>query len=44
MILQRILNNKPEIIDTLTILDERKTSYTVEQFVSKIEKWKLKSS
>ena len=44
MILKRIINNKPEIMDTITILDKRKNSYTVEQFVSKIEKWKLKSS
>ena len=44
MILQRILDNNPEIIDRVKILDERKTSYTLEDFVSKLEKWKIKSS
>ena len=34
MILQRILNNKPEIIETIKILDEKKNPYTIEQFVS----------
>tara|TARA_R100000742_G_C4241874_1_gene61422 strand:- start:211 stop:453 length:243 start_codon:yes stop_codon:yes gene_type:complete len=44
MILQRILDNNPEIIDRVKILDERKTSYTIEGFISKLEKWKIKSS
>jgi len=44
MILQRILNNNPEIVDTVKILDERKKAYTIEQFVNKIEKWKIKNA
>jgi hypothetical protein len=44
MILQRILNQEPEIIETIEILDEKKNPYTIEQFVNKLEQWKIKST
>ena len=44
MILQRILNDKPEIIETIRILDDKKNTYTIEEFVNKLEKWKIKST
>ena len=44
MILQRILNDKPEIIETIRILDDKKNPYTIEEFVNKLEKWKIKST
>ena len=44
MILQRILNDKPEIIETIRILDDKKNPYTIEEFVNKLEKWKIKSA
>ena len=44
MILQRILNDKPEIVETIKILDDKKNPYTIEEFVNKLEKWKIKSS
>ena len=44
MILQRILKDKPEIIETIKILDEKKNPYTIEEFVNKLEQWKIKSS
>tara|TARA_Y100000593_G_C4220382_1_gene291515 strand:+ start:238 stop:480 length:243 start_codon:yes stop_codon:yes gene_type:complete len=43
MILQRILNDKPEIVETVKILDDKKNPYTIEEFVSKLEQWKIKS-
>ena len=43
MILQRILNDRPEIIETIRILDDKKKPYTIEEFLDKIEKWKIKS-
>ena len=42
MILQRILNQRLEIIETIEILDEKKNPYTIEQFVNKLEQWKIK--
>ena len=44
MILQRILKDKPEIIETIKILDEKKNPYTIEEFVNKLEQWKIKSA
>ena len=44
MILQRILNDKPEIIETIRILDDKKNPYTIEEFVNKLEQWKIKST
>ena len=44
MILQRILNQRLEIIETIEILDEKKNPYTIEEFVSKLEVWKIKSA
>ena len=44
MILQRILNQQPEIVKTIKILDEKKNSYTIEEFVNKLEQWKIKSA
>ncbi len=43
MILQRILNQESEIIETIKILDEKKNPYTIEEFVNKLEQWKIKS-
>ena len=44
MILQKILNDKPEIVNNIKILDEKKNPYTIEEFVSIVEKWKIKSA
>ncbi len=44
MILQRILNQQPEIVKTIKIFDEKKNPYTLEEFVSKLETWKIKSA
>ena len=44
MILQRILNQQPEIVKTIKIFDEKKNPYTIEEFVNKLEQWKIKSS
>ena len=44
MILSRIINQQPELLESLEILDEQKTSYTIMQFLDKIEQWKIKKS
>lgn len=44
MILSRIINQQPELLESLQILDEQKTSYTITQFLDKIEQWKMKKS
>tara|TARA_B110000977_G_scaffold49142_1_gene66708 strand:+ start:76 stop:321 length:246 start_codon:yes stop_codon:yes gene_type:complete len=44
MILSRIINQEPELLESLRILDERKKSYTITKFLDKLEKWKIKES
>ena len=44
IILNRIINQQPELLESLQILDEQKTSYTITQFLDKIEQWKIKKS
>jgi len=44
MILLRIINEKPELLESLQILDEQKKTYTITKFLDKLEKWKIKST
>ena len=44
MILQRIINQQPELLDSLQILDEKKKDYTITEFLDKLEQWKIKKS
>ena len=43
-ILNKIINQQPELLESLQILDEQKTSYTIIEFLDKIEQWKMKKS
>lgn len=42
--LHRIVNQKPELLETLTILDEKKKNYSITEFMDKLEKWKIAKS
>jgi len=42
MILSRIVNQQPELLESLQILDEQKNSHTVTEFLDKLEQWKIK--
>ena len=44
MILQRIINQQPELLESLQILDDHKKLYTITKFLDKLEKWKIKST
>ena len=44
MILHRIINQQPELLESLQILDEQKKTYTITKFLDKLEKWKIKKS
>ena len=44
MILSRIVNQQPELLESLQILDEQKNSHTVTEFIDKLEQWKIKKS
>ena len=44
IILNRIINDHPEIVETIKILDEHKNSYTLTEFVDKLAQWKIKKN
>ena len=44
MILHRIINQQPELLESLQILDEHKKSYTITEFLDRLEKWRIKKS
>ena len=41
--LNRIINEKPELLESIQILDDHKNSYTLTNFLDELEKWKIKS-
>ena len=43
-ILNRIVNERPEVLETAKILDEQKNTYTITEFVDKLAQWKIKKS
>jgi hypothetical protein len=43
IMLNRIINEKPELLETIQILDEHKNSYTLTKFLDELEQWKIKS-
>ena len=42
--LTNIVNNKPELLETIKILDETKKSYTLTEFMDILSKLKIKST
>ena len=44
MMLHRIVNERPELLETLKILDEKNNNYTITEFMDKLEKWKIAKS
>ena len=40
---QNMVVREPQILETITIVDERKNSYSIEEFLDLISKWKIKS-
>ena len=42
--LNNIVNKKPELLETIKILDETKNSYTLTQFMDILSKLKIKST
>jgi len=43
VMLNRIVNEKPELLETIKILDDHKNSYTLTDFLDEMGKWKIKS-
>ena len=43
-VLNKIINENPEVLETIEILDEQKNGYTITEFVDKLSQWKIKKS
>ncbi len=43
IMLNRIINEKPELLESIQILDDHKNSYTLTNFLDELEQWKIKS-
>ena len=43
IMLNRIINDKPELLESIQILDDHKNSYTLTNFLDELEQWKIKS-
>ena len=41
--LQNMVIREPHILETIAIVDERKNSYSIEEFLNLISKWKIMS-
>ena len=42
--LNRIISDKPELLETIQILDEQKKIYTITEFLDKLDKWRIKKA
>ena len=43
-VLNKIINENPEVLETIKILDEHKNPYTLTEFVDKLSLWKIKKN
>ena len=44
MMLHRIINQQPELLESIQILDEQKKSYSITEFLDKLGEWKIKKA
>ena len=42
--LKNIVNNQPELMESIQIFDDHKKQYTITEFLDKLESWKVKKS
>ena len=43
-IMSKIINQRPEILEDIKILDEHKTSHSITEFLDKLENWRIKKA
>tara|TARA_Y100001972_G_C7632021_1_gene317297 strand:- start:1147 stop:1389 length:243 start_codon:yes stop_codon:yes gene_type:complete len=42
--LNKIINTKPELLDSISIKDEQNKSYTITEFLDLFNKWRIKKA
>ena len=43
-IMSNIINNRPELLEDIRILDDHKTSHSITEFLDKLDKWRIKKA
>ena len=43
-IMSKIINDRPELLEDIKILDDHKTSHSITEFLDKLEKWRIKKA
>ena len=41
-IMSKIINDRPELLEDIKILDEQKNYYSITEFLDRVEKWRIK--
>ena len=44
IIMSKIINDRPELLEDIKILDDHKTSHSITEFLDKLDKWRIKKS
>ena len=44
ILMNKIINQKPELLEDIKILDEHKTSHSITEFLDKLEKRRIKKA
>ena len=44
MILQRIVDQTPDVVESVKIIDDKGNSHTITSFLDKLEQWKIKKA
>tara|TARA_Y100000310_G_C20458744_1_gene704313 strand:+ start:87 stop:329 length:243 start_codon:yes stop_codon:yes gene_type:complete len=44
ILMNKIINERPELIEGIEILDEQRIPHTITEFLDKLEKWKIKKA
>ena len=42
--MSNIINNRPELLEDIRILDDHKTSHSITEFLDKLDKWRIKKA
>ena len=42
ILMNKIINEKPELLEDIKILDEQKNYYSITEFLDRVEKWRIK--
>ena len=44
ILMNKIINQRPELLEDIKILDDHKTPHTITEFLDKLDKWRIKKA